>query len=369
MERPYRHVYAHFPFCDVICHYCDFYTARSQEARQEEFFSALLREVELALPFLPEKLTALYLGGGTPGLSPPPLLHKFLAAFGSRLGPETEITIEANPTLLDRETARAWAEMGINRVSLGLQSLDDGILKRLGRVHDGKTGLHALETVREFIPNVSGDLIYGVPGQQEGELAREGEAIAAAGATHLSAYHLTLAPSHFLHAKLPADTFAWNQIRLLSEALAGLGFAHYEVSNFCLPGKFSRNNCNYWQGGAYWALGPSAHGFDGKFQRWKNVADWEKYVTLLARGESPVESRETLTLEQRRIETLFTALRTSQGLCLEEFLAHFQVDLLERHASFMRKLQQDGLGTLDNGYFALTFAGRMLADEIVHRLL
>jgi len=369
MDPSYRHLYAHFPFCDVICHYCDFYTARAKDARQEDFFSSLIAEAKAAIPNLSEPLNAIYLGGGTPSVSPPELLEKFLLVFQPLIGPETEITMEANPTNISAESLASWKAMGINRISLGVQSLNDSLLKRLGRVHTARSALDALSLAKNYIANVSGDLIYAVPGQEESEPAEHGILLAQAGATHISAYHLTLPNTHFLFSQLPQDSFAWSQIKLLAEKLAPLGFEHYEVSNFSRPGFASKNNSNYWGGGPYWALGPSAHGFDGGSSRWKNVADWEEYVRRIKEGQSAVEDRENLTPEQRQIEALFTSLRTHKGLDLASFKENFGQDLGRRHAAFFERLEKEGLAVLANGHFILTFSGRMLTDEIVKKLL
>lgn len=365
----YRHIYAHLPFCDVICHYCDFYTARNKEARYDEFFAALGAEAKLNLPKLSEPLEALYFGGGTPSAAPTALLAEFIEIFRPWITPETEITLEANPNNITEANMRAWKAMGINRLSMGIQSLDDVVLKRLGRVHGAEPARQALQLAQEYIQNISGDLIYGVPGQAEEDPARDAVAMASLGLTHISAYHLTIPSNHFLYAKLPEDSFAWKQIEKVAAALAPLGFEHYEVSNFGKPGYHSKNNGNYWRGGPYLALGPSANGFDGQSTRWKNIANWEEYVTRLGRGESPIEETEQLTSEQRRIEILFTSLRTSEGLDLARFRNEFGEDLSLRHASLFAALEKDGLGALANSRFMLTFAGRMLTDEIVRKLL
>ncbi len=188
------------------------------------------------------------------------------------------------------------------------------------------------------------------------------------GLQHISAYHLTLDSNHFLHAKLPQDDFAWKQIQLMAEALEGRGFRHYEISNFGLPGFESKNNRNYWRGGPYLALGPSAHGFDGDRLRWRNLSDWEGYVQRLEAGASPREETEELSEEQRKIEVIFTSLRTSEGLDLEAFASKFGSLEQGREAAFAA-WEKDGLGKVTNGHFVLSFAGRMLADEITRRLL
>lgn len=364
-----EYIYIHLPFCDVICHYCDFYTARSKDARHAEFFEALDIETRQNLSKLAPQLKAIYFGGGTPSASPPELIHKFLDLVRDRITPQTEISLEANPTNITAATVRAWKNAGINRVSLGIQSLNDEMLKKLGRVHSAQQAKQALALCLAEIPNVTGDLIYAVPGQGEEDPSLHALEMAQIGVKHFSAYHLTLEENHFLYPKLPEGEFAWKQVRHILDRLNPLGFSHYEVSNFGLPGFESRNNQNYWFGGAYLALGPSASGFDGKNQRTKNVADWEKYISLLKSGQPVIEETENLSAEQRKIEVIFTSLRTSRGLDLLAFQANFKDDLESRHAALIENWQKNDICRVTNGHLVLTFQGRMLGDEIARKLL
>jgi oxygen-independent coproporphyrinogen-3 oxidase len=365
----YAHLYVHVPFCEVICHYCHFYTARTAEADQAAFFAALGLEAERASASFAPKLHAVYFGGGTPGASPPELLARLLEKLAPRLTPGTEITLEANPSLVDRERVRAWKEAGINRVSLGVQSLDDNVLKSLGRAHSALEAREALELCAAVVGNVSCDLIYAVPGQAEEAPAGHARELHRLGAQHLSLYHLTLEKEHFLHARLPGDDFAWRQLRRVADTLEPEGFHHYEIASFALPGRESRNNKNYWSGGPYFALGPSAHGFDGERERWTHVSDWREYVRRAAAGESTRAWTETLTDDQRRIEVLFTSLRTSEGLDVAAFRARFGEDLPATRAELFSRWHGEKLIRIEDGRLTLTFAGRMLADEIARALL
>lgn len=365
----YRHIYVHVPFCEVICHYCHFYTARTKEADQERFFAALRKHLGSEALLLGPGLEAVYFGGGTPAASPPELIASFLEALGPRLRPQAEVTIEANPNNVSRENVRAWKAAGINRVSLGVQSLDDNLLKKLGRAHDSRQALLALETVRAEIDNVSCDLIYAVPAQGEEQPAKEALELVKRGATHLSAYHLTLEKEHFLHASLPTDDFAWHQLRHVAGRLEPLGHEHYEVASFAAPGRQSRNNKNYWSGGPYLAFGPSAHGFDGGNERWSQLSDWRQYIERVENGQNTRSWTENLTPEQRRIEVIFTSLRTDQGLDLKGFEEKFGIDLLGQKKALLERWEKEGLGHLAQGKFVLTFPGRMLVDEIAKSLL
>lgn len=369
MVGRFEHVYIHLPFCEVICHYCGFYTARASGARHKDFFGAIHKEIASYEQDLAPKLKAVYFGGGTPSVSPPELLHVFLERLRPRLTKETEITLEANPTNVTRENVRLWKTAGINRISIGVQSLNDALLKRLGRVHKAQTAKEALLTALEEISNVSGDLIYGVPGQEENMPAQDAAELAGLGITHLSAYHLNLAQKHFLYSKLPSSDFAHAQITGIRDALLPHGFEPYEVASFAKPGFESVNNTNYWEGGPYLALGPSAHGYDGKSQRWHNVADWAAYVDKVEKGESCIAQKEELSLEQLRIEFLFTRLRTRKGVPLSLYRERFGHSLEEKNRAFFEKLQNQGLATLANDHFTLSFSGRMLGDEVAQKLI
>ncbi|MGZ3683489.1 MAG: radical SAM family heme chaperone HemW [Bdellovibrionota bacterium] len=365
-----RYVYVHIPFCEVICHYCHFYTARAAEARdQGPFFRALGLEANRALPDLAPELEAIYFGGGTPGASPPEKIANFLQLFGNRISPQTEITLETNPSNVTKERARAWRDAGVNRLSLGVQSLDDPTLKRLGRAHTADEARRAVEICGAEIPNLSCDLIYAVPEQPEGTPAAHALELHHLGARHLSLYHLTLEKNHFLHANLPSDTFAWNQLRHVADTLEPLGFRHYEVASFALPGAQSRNNMNYWSGGPYLAFGPSAHGFDGNLERWSHVSDWREYERRAEAGESTRAWTEQLTDEQRRIEVIFTRLRTSSGLDLDAFARRFGSDLRETHRSWILRWEKEGLAKVEESCLVLTFSGKMLLDEIARALI
>jgi oxygen-independent coproporphyrinogen-3 oxidase len=252
---------------------------------------------------------------------------------------------------------------------LGVQSLNDALLKKLGRAHSSAEALKAAELCLREIPNVSGDLLYAVPGQDPEEPGLHAQELVGLGLRHLSAYHLTLGPEHFLHPKLPPDSVAWSQIRGISERLLPFDFLHYEVASFAKPGSESRNNKNYWSGGPYLALGPSAHGFDGDFTRWNNIADWREYIRRIGAGESPIAETEQLSLEQRRIEVIFTSLRTAQGLDLAAFQGRFGEDLEATRGKMLARWAEEGLGWVTNGRLVLTFSGRMLADEIAKALL
>lgn len=365
----YAHIYVHLPFCEVICHYCDFYTARAKGARHDDLFRALNKQAASVQEHLAPKLTALYFGGGTPSESPPQLLANFISLFRERFSSGTEITLEANPGNISESSVRVWKDAGITRLSIGIQSLDDTILKRVGRIHSAADALRATTLALKVFDNITIDLMYGIPGQNLTSSADDATKLTALGIQHISAYHLTLKNEHFLYSKLPGDEEALTQIENLARAVSERGFHHYEISNFSKRGFESKNNSNYWRGGPYLALGPSAHGYDGDKMRWKNISDWEKYITMVDSNSSIVEERETLTPAQKVLEFIFTGLRLETGVSFDEFERRNAYKLQEHKKNVIDALISEGLALSSDSHLVLSFRGRMLADSIVLKLV
>jgi len=355
-----RHLYLHVPFCHRRCSYCDFSIAVRKRIPAREYVEAVLRESELvraadpgAVPRgslrdpaeagvsspghgpgvgLPETddraLETLYCGGGTPSLLPPDALATLLMslrdAFGvTSLAAEVEVTLEANPEDVTPQSAEAWRRAGVNRVSLGAQSFDDGVLKWMHRSHDAARIGAAVHTLRAAgIANVSLDLIFGLPAELARDWERDLELALSLLPSHLSLYGLTVEPRTPLArwisrgaASAPDDGRYADEYLLAHVRLTACGYHFYEVSNAARDGERSRHNSAYWSGRAYVGLGPAAHSFDGRARRW-NLAAWEAYRRALAAGRPPVASEETLTEEQRELERVYLSLRTDAGLSL-----------------------------------------------------
>ena len=368
MEKS-RFLYIHLPFCDVVCHYCDFYKVRAARADHPRLTNAILKHLELLEPTLETKLAGIYFGGGTPSTTPLVELKNIMTRLRNRVDSDTEITLEANPSHIIDENLIRWKELGVNRISMGIQSLNDKILHRLGRVHKGKLARDSVEKCLKVFNNVTGDLIYAVPEQDLDEPARDAETFVKLGLNHVSCYHLTLKSTHFLYPRLPSDQFARDQLKLIADRLQPLDLEQYEIASFSKKGFESRNNQNYLVGGAYAALGPSASGFDGNLHRWKNITEWTLYCEALEKNIPPLEESENLTLDQRRIEQLFTSLRTRHGLDLSLYHKRFGKNILETHGTFIQRWQDSGLCVLCEDRLVLTFDGKMLADELIKQLL
>ena len=335
-----RHLYLHVPFCVRRCSYCDFSIAVRKRIPAREYVDAVLRELELvraadpgpaARGFAEQRaggLDTLYLGGGTPSLLPPDALATLLTSLRDafHLTPfrdDTEITLEANPEDVTRESATAWRRAGVNRVSLGAQSFDDRVLAWMHRSHDGSRIGDAVRALRAAgIEHISLDLIFALPAELRRDWAGDLDRACALLPAHLSLYGLSVEERTPLArwisrgaASAPDDERYAEEYLLAHERLAGEGYRFYEVSNAARDGRCSRHNSAYWSGAAYLGLGPAAHSFDGRARRW-NVSAWEDYRRTVAAGRSPVESAEVLTAEQHELERLYLALRTDAGLPL-----------------------------------------------------
>lgn len=366
----FRSLYVHFPFCESKCHYCDFYSIGREKtgARDADVFEdALKTECGLWADTLALQIDTIFLGGGTPSMTPPESMARALAplALEQRIHTQTEFTMEANPSSVSRETLAGYRALGVNRVSMGVQALNDELLLKLGRVHSRTAALKALDTLfNSGLENVSVDLLCGVPGQSLDELERALATLTQYPITHLSCYLLTLPKSHRMHKDLPDENVQLEHLLLIDRWMRAQGFHHYEISNFCKPGREARHNLAYWTHHAYLGLGPSAHSFF-KQNRWKNINSLHGYARRLAQGEKPIEWTESLSPEQENLEKWLLALRLSEG---------FPRDWLETplQRSRAQQLEKEGLLELHPHHlsrFRLTPKGFALSDAVIQALV
>lgn len=336
-----RSLYLHIPFCESRCPYCDFAIHVGGQHLYRAYVEAVIAELEWLAPAGAgeARLETVYLGGGTPGLLPPDLLERLLTAVARRLGiaEGAEITIEANPSGLTEDLVRRWLSLGINRVSLGVQSLDDQTLGWLGRNHDAACAVAAIVAAqRAGLENLSCDLIYAIPDQPTGVFVAGLERLLGYAPSHVSCYELTVEPSTPLARWIaggertgPREEDFLEQHRLAKELLENAGLLQYEVSNYARRGRESRHNLSYWQGKYYLAAGCGAHGFIDKqtsqqlgfsispddvgIRYWnlRSAATYIKQVGELGHGR---RGHETITREQHQLETLACGLRLRTGV-------------------------------------------------------
>ncbi|MDN2566462.1 radical SAM family heme chaperone HemW [Aquibium sp. A9E412] len=370
-------VYLHWPFCAAKCPYCDFNShVRHAAVDQPRFAAAFARELAaMRQRSGPRTVTSVFLGGGTPSLMAPATVAALLDAVARHwhLPGDAEITLEANPTSVEAERFRGYRAAGVNRVSLGVQALDDRALKTLGRLHDTAEALSAVRLARETFPRLSFDLIYARPGQTPEAWAAELETAIGHAADHLSLYQLTIeegTPFHALHAAgrlaVPDGDAAAALYETTQAVTAAHGLPAYEISNHARPGAESRHNLVYWRYGEYVGAGPGAHGrFVAEGRRVVTVAERmpETWLNLVeARGHGVVDG-ERLTRGQEADEFLLMGLRLVEGIDLERHAALAGRPLA---AERVAQLEDAGLvARLGNRRLRATPAGMIVLDAVV----
>jgi len=322
IRQPPLSLYAHIPWCLRKCPYCDF---NSHEARgevpEDEYVDALVADLEASLPDVwGRAIHTVFIGGGTPSLFSPRSIERFLTALATRMkvGPETEITLEANPGTFEIERFRGFRAAGVNRLSIGAQSFDDASLAAIGRVHGSGEARRAIEAALSLFPTVNVDLMYALPGQRLEGALRDVETAVSLGAPHVSAYHLTLEPdTHFARfpPPLPDHDLAADMQEAIEAKLAAAGFEHYETSAFARPGHRARHNVNYWTFGDYLGIGAGAHGkltFRDRIVRTERERKPRSYMQAAAAGRAESQRREVATGELP-FEFMLNALRLVDG--------------------------------------------------------
>jgi len=357
--NPVEFLYIHIPFCTHICPYCAFHKHTGKGREMSDFLDALLKELEWAKTICKLKPRTVYFGGGTPSAIGLPLLEKFLARWPFRQ--VEEFTFECNPETVSPEKARMLMQSGVNRVSLGVQSLQEKKLKFLGRKHTREDVFKTTRLLREAgVKSLNIDLIFGLPGETEESWRNDLEGALELHPDHLSCYSLTIESKTPFSQDVSSKKWACDSdhqgtlFLLASEVLTGAGFHHYEVSNYALPGFESIHNRAYWQGKDYLGLGAGACSTIG-LRRWRNAEDTKAYVESIFTGGSPLHADEPLSHEIRRKEGLFLALRTSDGVPWEK--------IVPWEGQF-RDLIEEGLAIKMQNRVVLTRQGLAVADTI-----
>jgi oxygen-independent coproporphyrinogen-3 oxidase len=364
-------IYLHIPFCRKACTYCDFHFSTSTQSK-ERVLNAMLQELEQRAAELKGTVETIYFGGGTPSLLEPAEIARFMQDIRARfaVAPEAEVTLEANPDDITAERLAAWKELGITRLSLGTQSFREERLRFMGRAHTADQALRSIDLIAKAgFASWTIDLIYGLPQMTLAEWDEQLSIALDHGMPHLSAYCLTVeAKTALAHqvakgtVHMPEDADQSAQFDRLMERMEQAGLVHYEISNFGLPGHFSRHNTSYWEGVHYLGIGPSAHSYDGGTRRW-NVANNLRYASALEAG-GPFWESETLTPAQRTNELLLTGLRTIAGVPLNKL----EMDALALNRSSYELYLAKGFLLVQDGRLVLTKAGRHFADRIASDL-
>lgn len=317
-------------------------------------------------------LDSIYFGGGTPSLLNAIQLERLVEAINKWFTPDLncEVTLEANPDDLDKNSLSTLKKIGVNRLSIGIQSFDDVVLKFLNRVHDSAIAHQCLYTAREMgFNNISLDLIYAIPGQDDVMFEDNINTALKFNPEHISAYALTIEKetvfgNWYAKNKLTPvdDSVSASQFELLMATLTASGYEHYEISNFSKPGIFSRHNSSYWKQEPYLGVGPSAHSYN-KQSRQFNVQNNSTYLKSIDSGVVPFE-REVLSLENKINEYVFTTLRTQWGCNTGKLRTEHGYHLLQEKQKHIEKMIETDLVSLNNEILTLTPKGKMLADQI-----
>lgn len=370
-------LYLHIPFCRQACHYCDFHFSTTLK-RKPQLVNALCKELELRKTEAITALQTIYLGGGTPSVLSFGELSVLFSTLHQNysIAPDAEITIEVNPDDFTSHSELSLAQiksLGINRLSVGVQSFFEEDLRLMNRVHTANQAIAFLEEATNLFENITLDLIYGIPNMSNEHWIKNIEKALSFGIPHLSAYALTVEHKTALYnfikkGKIPPtnDLQAREQFYLLKELLESEGFIHYELSNFGKEGYFSRNNTAYWQQKKYMGIGPSAHSYNGTERYW-NIPHNIKYIEQISKGILPQE-KELLSKKDLYNERIMTGLRIQKGISLsdieKDFGSHYSNYLKKEARPYIEK----GLLLLENDHILTSREGLFLSDGIASDL-
>jgi oxygen-independent coproporphyrinogen III oxidase len=360
-------IYIHIPFCKQACHYCNFHFATSLRYKNE-MIDALLKETRLRKDYLDGKtVETIYFGGGTPSLLSTDELSTMIKQLehSFTIAAAPEITLEANPDDINEQKLLDWKKIGINRLSIGIQSFFEEDLQWMNRAHNARQAIDNLQLARKYFDNITVDLIYGTPQLTNEKWKSNVDTVIDVGIPHISCYALTVEPRTTLQKMIQQHKSEninpdkqSEQFLLLMQWLGDAGYEHYEISNFAKPGWRSRHNSSYWSGKKYLGIGPSAHSFDGATRQW-NLANNNLYIQALTEEKIPFEKEELSPVQQLN-EYIMTSLRTSEGLKLGQLNAN--VGKILRAAG--KKYIESKLMILENDSLILTKEGKLLADGI-----
>jgi oxygen-independent coproporphyrinogen-3 oxidase len=368
-------IYIHIPFCVQACHYCDFHFSTNQK-NKSEMVEMICREIALRKEYLTDKnISTIYFGGGTPSLLEAEEFEKILTTIGEYFTIEkaVEITVEANPDDLTEDKLKALKSIGVNRLSIGIQSFDDGQLRYMNRAHNALQAETSVTLAQRIgFDNISIDLIYGIPSPDHRLWRRDLERALSLKIQHISSYCLTIEPSTVFGKRkekgiLKAEDEEYNaqQFELLTSTLEANGFEQYEVSNFCLPGWYSSHNSNYWKSTQYLGIGPGAHSYNS-LSRQYNIENNVGYIHSLQKGLIPC-SVEMLDVKTRANEYMMTRLRTKWGMDCSVLEREFGIQI-DSFKEILDKYQKMDYLIIEKTMIKLTKKGLLFADKITEDL-
>lgn len=367
-------IYIHIPFCKQKCYYCDFPSYAGKEACQDMYLDALLFEIRKAGEIYQGRIVdTVFFGGGTPSVLQKEALPRVIAALRESfaLADDAEISAEANPGTVDIAKLIQWRNAGINRISFGVQSFHDSLLRSIGRIHTAEQATEAIRLARETgFDNINLDLIYGLPSQTVEMLEADVKQAVSLGIDHLSVYGLIVEEETVLEqmvdagkVTLPSDEDEEAMYDWVTTHLEDIGYHRYEISNYAKGGKVCRHNLKYWRFQDYLGLGSAAHSFvDGK--RFANERGVEDYIRRIKEEGTARLNEEKKTTAELRGEYIFLALRTVDGVDTEDFKRTFGMDFFAQYGDIINRMMTEGLITEDGRYVRLTKHGMKYGNRV-----
>ncbi len=375
-------LYIHIAYCRKKCIYCDFFSAGDRIADWHSYVDALCSEFNERIKELACPLRTVYIGGGTPSLMPSDEFLRLCDVLSPYIAEVEEFTIEVNPDDVCEEKLESWKRAGVNRISIGIQSFDDDVLKALGRRHDAATARYAYKCIGQYFDNISIDLMFGLPGQTIDMWKRDLQEAIAMSPKHISAYSLMYEEGTALtimrdHGRLEeaSDDVSEKMFLILIDELKKAGYDHYETSNFALPGFRSIHNSSYWLQKPYLGLGPSAHSYDGYLTRKANRSDIKGFIdywtkpTQEIKNCAPFYNSEILSREELIEEYIMTRMRTCEGIPLEDFKDRFGKKALENLLLRSKRWQDDKFIVNNGKSISLSESSILISDKIIVDLL
>ena len=370
-------IYIHIPFCKQACHYCDFHFSTNTRLKAP-MLQAIAKELRVRKEYMGAvQVKSIYLGGGTPSLLEATELETLLILIAQHfsLSDVMEITLEANPDDITLAKLQALRAVGINRLSIGVQSFQDSVLSYLNRVHDSQKAIASVELARKAgFDNLSIDLMYAIPGTNQAMWEANLATALQLRPEHIAAYCLTIEKNTvFGHwhergkLSIVEEEVAARQFETLVEVLTTHHYEHYEVSNFSQPGYHAQHNTNYWKQGPYLGVGPGAHSYDGATRQY-NVAHNQRYIDSLQGGIIPC-TVEVLTRKDHINEYIMTSLRTQWGCDMAWLKAQYNYVLAQTQSTYLEQLINHKLAVINGQKLLLTRQGKLLADQIAADLL
>ena len=379
MENPYMGLYVHIPFCNKKCDYCDFVSYSMDEEAQRRYLDNLKKEIDMvSMRFSAKEFNTLYIGGGTPSFVFDGFIRelskKIFSSFHFVSG--FEYTIEVNPSSVTETKLFEYMQSGVNRISIGVQCIDERVLKHVGRIQSLENIDTAFKLLHKMkFVNIGADVMIGLPHQTLKSVKQTIKYLLKQNVKHVSIYTLQIENHTLLFDRVQQgkvkpldDETCLEMYNMVYKMLKKAGFIRYEVSNFSKPTFESQHNFKYWNEIEYLGLGVSAHSYINNY-RFNNTKSLAEYIEKLESDQLPIENKEYLNCEERRTERIMLSLRMATGLDLEKFKEDFKEDLLRTHADTIQKLLDMKMITIDNGFLKITEDNFYVSNKIILELL